>query len=114
MRISDWSSDVCSSDLVSEANRIAIHRRQRRRGLIARGNDGLRKIASNTFGKSDSFRLERRTEGEESRLRLFDREERSEERRAGKECVSTVRSRWSPYHYKKNTTTRNWKGRKMT
>src|SRR3546814_1850592 len=75
MRISDWSSDVCSSDLVSEANRIAIHRRQRRRGLIARGNDGLRKIASNTFGKSDSFRLERRTEGEESRLRLFDREE---------------------------------------
>src|SRR3546814_14263879 len=35
---------------------------------------------------------------------------RSEERRVGKECVSTCRSRWSPYHYKKqhimhNTTT---------
>src|SRR3546814_11912391 len=29
---------------------------------------------------------------------------RSEERRVGKECVSTVRSRWSPYHYKKNIT----------
>src|SRR3546814_16838863 len=28
---------------------------------------------------------------------------RSEERRVGKECVSTSRSRWSPYHYKKNT-----------
>src|SRR3546814_16509207 len=28
--------------------------------------------------------------------------ERSEERRVGKECVSTCRSRWSPYHYKKN------------
>src|SRR3546814_16516834 len=54
---------------------MASLRRQRRVGLIARGNDGLRKIASNTFGKSDSFRLERRTEGEESRLRLFDREE---------------------------------------
>src|SRR3546814_11228509 len=27
---------------------------------------------------------------------------RSEERRVGKECVSTCRSRWSPYHYKKN------------
>src|SRR3546814_15634715 len=27
--------------------------------------------------------------------------ERSEERRVGKECVSTCRSRWSPYHYKK-------------
>src|SRR3546814_12431921 len=29
--------------------------------------------------------------------------ERSEERRVGKECVSTCRSRWSPYHYKKKT-----------
>src|SRR3546814_20128168 len=28
-------------------------------------------------------------------------EARSEERRVGKECVSTCRSRWSPYHYKK-------------
>src|SRR3546814_11687592 len=28
---------------------------------------------------------------------------RSEERRVGKECVSTCRSRWSPSHYKKNT-----------
>src|SRR3546814_20968972 len=28
---------------------------------------------------------------------------RSEERRVGKECVSTGRSRWSPYQYKKNT-----------
>src|SRR3546814_17529410 len=28
--------------------------------------------------------------------------ERSEERRVGKECVSTCRSRWSPYPYKKN------------
>src|SRR3546814_20499042 len=27
---------------------------------------------------------------------------RSEERRVGKECVSTCRSRWSPYHYNKN------------
>src|SRR3546814_18084050 len=32
--------------------------------------------------------------------------ERSEERRVGKECVSTCRSRWSPYHYKKKNTTR--------
>src|SRR3546814_11641711 len=30
---------------------------------------------------------------------------RSEERRVGKECVSTCRSRWSPYHYKKNQKT---------
>src|SRR3546814_15921960 len=31
------------------------------------------------------------------------RQQRSEERRVGKECVSTCRSRWSPYHYKKKT-----------
>src|SRR3546814_6559490 len=29
---------------------------------------------------------------------------RSEERRVGKECVSTCRSRWSPYHYNKKKT----------
>src|SRR3546814_19465485 len=32
---------------------------------------------------------------------------RSEERRVGKECVSTCRSRWSPYHYKKKKKQRN-------
>src|SRR3546814_11120324 len=31
-------------------------------------------------------------------------QQRSEERRVGKECVSTCRSRWSPYHYKKEST----------
>src|SRR3546814_13650331 len=38
-----------------------------------------------------------------SQLRLTDKvgNRRSEERRVGKECVSTCRSRWSPYHYKK-------------
>src|SRR3546814_2364516 len=29
---------------------------------------------------------------------LHEEKERSEERRVGKECVSTCRSRWSPYH----------------
>src|SRR3546814_21065606 len=32
---------------------------------------------------------------------------RSEERRVGKECVSTCRSRWSPYNYKKNKYTKH-------
>src|SRR3546814_15401621 len=31
---------------------------------------------------------------------------RSEERRVGQECVSTCRSRWSPYHYKNNAVTK--------
>src|SRR3546814_19686149 len=35
------------------------------------------------------------------------RRSRSEERRVGKECVSTCRSRWSPYHYKKNKSDRS-------
>src|SRR3546814_11576679 len=41
------------------------------------------------------------TAGEGRRLAM-----RSEERRVGKECVSTCRSRWSPYHAKKNTNSR--------
>src|SRR3546814_11639979 len=36
-----------------------------------------------------------------------DPEQRSEERRVGKECVSTCRSRWSPDHSKKKTTKKN-------
>src|SRR3546814_4738601 len=71
MRISDWSSDVCSSDLLGGVGgprpRLA-HQRARRRGAVA----------------ADGLREQRRT--------------RSEERRVGKECVSTCRSRWSPYH----------------
>src|SRR3546814_12775601 len=34
------------------------------------------------------------------RQKLAEREARSDERRVGKECVSTCRSRWSPYHHK--------------
>src|SRR3546814_20066047 len=69
MRISDWSSDVCSSDLIHPGGP-----RDRRVGR----HEALRRAAPG-----------RRFQG------------RSEERRVGKECVSTCRSRWSPYHYKK-------------
>src|SRR3546814_11810269 len=41
-------------------------------------------------------------------------ERRSEERRVGKECVSTCRSRWSQYHYKKNTDKRPITQKKKT
>src|SRR3546814_14690414 len=41
--------------------------------------------------------------GDGSRQQVPDRQ-RSEERRVGKECVSTCRSRWSPYHKKKKKT----------
>src|SRR3546814_6786501 len=73
MRISDWSSDVCSSDLVA---RRAILRRQAEH-LATRGDQ--RALAAGR--DADALDVGR-----------------SEERRVGKECVSTCRSRWSPYH----------------
>src|SRR3546814_5034034 len=72
MRISDWSSDVCSSDLEAAAPRV--HRKGVDAGQDARAHQ---KGADHRHGKGDH---------------------RSEERRVGKECVSTCRSRWSPYH----------------
>src|SRR3546814_3712124 len=62
MRISDWSSDVCSSDLLpspARSSKASRYSAPRRKSWTAK---------------------------------------RSEERRVGKECVSTCRSRWSPYH----------------
>src|SRR3546814_6654304 len=75
MRISDWSSDVCSSDLM--AGRIPL-----------KNNSVSKNICPSVI---------------EITLVGIYAETRSEERRVGKECVSTCRSRWSPYHYKKST-----------
>src|SRR3546814_2090110 len=88
MRISDWSSDVCSSDLTS-----------------------LDKFRANEGGSSLSptvWSSVRQAEMDEAHLVPFGVAsisavkirpvERSEERRVGKECVSTCRSRWSPDH----------------
>src|SRR3546814_3612727 len=81
MRISDWSSDVCSSDLPVDGRSKAIMLIpiSARRRAIARARDqlGSIRVACDII--------------------------RSEERRVGKECVSTCRSRWSPYHSKKKT-----------
>src|SRR3546814_4440016 len=71
MRISDWSSDVCSSDLEGYAPSRC------RRNRVTRTRQGSQEIADVGFGITFP---------------------RSEERRVGKECVSTCRSRWSPYH----------------
>src|SRR3546814_4420037 len=84
MRISDWSSDVCSSDL---SDGCLIHRRHRGRtgGEIGeRAEHATLEIAV--------------VLGEFAPMWLHDLDiARSEERRVGKECVSTCRSRWSPY-----------------
>src|SRR3546814_2512554 len=81
MRISDWSSDVCSSDL----------HRNKRCNIIPRGSFTPLKI------KNEPKCRARWCSDCAASLRPADKR-RSEERRVGKECVSTCRSRWSPYH----------------
>src|SRR3546814_20901588 len=103
MRISDWSSDVCSSDLMPRI--IGLFPRPMphpdapyKDFAMARGRFSSR-VMQNWIapGKSrpDVVALSYLNAG----LRLFDiSDPRSEERRVGKECVSTCRSRWSPYY----------------
>src|SRR3546814_13741077 len=92
MRISDWSSDVCSSDLAYSLRSGT----QRVIGYLLKDEECI---------DGYHFRLETSKTVIASRLNLtpehFSRILRSEERRVGKECVSTCRSRWSPYHSKK-------------
>src|SRR3546814_20961075 len=90
MRISDWSSDVCSSDLVTAAIAAPLRR------LFAL-DDGEGRI-----DVADVVTALRRVGGIERAAEVAG--ERSEERRVGKECGSTSRSRWQPYHYKKQKT----------
>src|SRR3546814_1953260 len=74
MRISDWSSDVCSSDLIMAKQIVGY--------VISYGGVLLFALLN-----PKSFLVVIETAAS-----------RSEERRVGKECVSTCRSRWSPYH----------------
>src|SRR3546814_21049671 len=107
MRISDWSSDVCSSDLPAEAQLIDIRvELLADLGVCAVLHDAAvgREIDLLSHGSPplplspcrQPPPLSARAEPPEtSRL---PGEPRSEERRVGKECVRTCRSRWSPYH----------------
>src|SRR3546814_4426686 len=78
VRISDWSSDVCSSDLLTLGSVEAP----------------LPPAAAGTDMAGASERLAHVAQILPEICTL----DRSEERRVGKECVSTCRSRWSPYH----------------
>src|SRR3546814_19132767 len=97
MRISDWSSDVCSSDLAAPAPRLTKDRLLdtkdvRRGGHVA--SLGHRSDLGNAV-ESPAGSL---AFGNAKRCYCFSR---SEERRVGKECVSQCRYRGSPYHSKK-------------
>src|SRR3546814_14058459 len=90
MRISDWSSDVCSSDLfVSLEDSEVLSLMQ---PVVESCPDSIQVLEMGGHGTEAQS-----TMMTETLIRAF----RSEERRVGKECVSPCRSRWSQYHYKK-------------
>src|SRR3546814_13202797 len=105
MRISDWSSDVCSSDLPDGAplmpqGLVLAASEWAKIGEFVRGGgklDGKPLVDELAFAElfkgsqanpayGLTWWLPRSTQA------------RSEERRVGKECVSTCRSRWTPIH----------------
>src|SRR3546814_15895898 len=100
MRISDWSSDVCSSDLTFETDpRIARFDGYIERELGGKADELMKAhpIGAKIPQECGSFMT---TSFQSSNPVMISRipDFRSEERRVGKECVSTCRSRWSPYH----------------
>src|SRR3546814_1258317 len=90
MRISDWSSDVCSSDLTVMAAAHAARPKAKLRNVTRVMVLPLLLECCSQFGQ---FPRGQRFAG----AHPVD-DQRSEERRVGKECVSTCRSRGSPYH----------------
>src|SRR3546814_18844344 len=110
MRISDWSSDVCSSDLAVVAVGAIVapsshtqtahgrgHRPYERGWLVGFGLSLLLADLRVTIASDDaeSGFLSRITYLSTLEYRMK-RVIRSEESRVGKECVSTCRSRWAP------------------
>src|SRR3546814_4693490 len=106
MRISDWSSDVCSSDLDSERVVVVDARLAQ---LLWPGREPLGQTllvdpqsdtteSYTVIGVVGTLHLDDADDPLRPVYLLPLRQHRSEERRVGKECVSTCRSRWSPYH----------------
>src|SRR3546814_2476358 len=87
MRISDWSSDVCSSDLVA-------HEEKRWVAEVLSGDSKDAPDIMKELGASSWLRVSDYDGGDHKYLPVW----RSEERRVGKECVSTCSARWSPYY----------------
>src|SRR3546814_14276363 len=101
MRISYWSSDVCSSDLL-----VTLYANTRQPGQCTRNRlVGKAPCRVGCDSIHDIIGLALYFEGRLHTLpnrRSVDNDTgvggRSEERRVGNECVSPCSSRWSPYH----------------
>src|SRR3546814_15328784 len=109
MRISDWSSDVCSSDLGSYIISVVASAEVYFEGPPPPSIlqvPGAKEIAVEFTSLSKTYSMPGWRigfcAGNPSLIAALARVksylDRSEERRVGKECVSTCRSRWSPYH----------------
>src|SRR3546814_1805643 len=103
MRISDWSSDVCSSDLpgltvrLLLGDRIADLFKQPVDVALRYGEPEDSSLVALPVAP-DNHRVLCASPGYLARHGEPNQLERSEARRVGKECVSTCRSRWSPYN----------------
>src|SRR3546814_5301891 len=108
MRISDWSSDVCSSDLIHLCNEIGqgvhgrlvdlcrpVHPKFATAVTIAAGADMDAVVVDSRACANEcvNYLKEQRI----GRCTFIPLDNRSEERRVGKECVSKCSTRWSPY-----------------
>src|SRR3546814_2577177 len=99
MRISDWSSDVCSSDLTKrtryppkKATTGTLDRLDKPRPPLYKARRSWAQVAQLVEHATEN----RSVGGSTPSLGTIS--PRSEERRVGQECVRTCRSRWSPYH----------------
>src|SRR3546814_16459685 len=103
MRISDWSSDVCSSDLERLLKDAGIVRHRGKIEATINNASRAQELVRET-GSLAAYVWSFEPRGEDAPYLASTSpasvamSKRSEERRVGKECVSTCRSRWSPDH----------------
>src|SRR3546814_20659457 len=102
MRISDWSSDVCSSDLLNHLVDDKMHARSTGSYSLVTQQPlgGKAQFGGQRFGEMEVWALE--AYGAAYTLQEMLTVKSSEERRVGKACVSTCRSGWAPTQSKKN------------
>src|SRR3546814_18354984 len=109
MRISDWSSDVCSSDLLADSDAKGLRRRMLAAGFRSPNAPKIFTLVRIVliFALPSIILLPQFVSGKQISLlslylqgaffALMGLVVRSEERRVGQACVSTFRFRWSPY-----------------